>query len=169
MPTIHNQDFPVSVKELPSGAFHLSMPWSLRFFRKPTWYWSNPPLPKTYQDSEVLPDTTANIYIGDGTLLAPNVTIITAMHPISLKLRTEGYGYNKPVYIGKNVWIASNVTILPGVHIGDNSVIGAASVVTKDIPANVVAVGSPAKVIREITADDDIYYDHGKLIVDNII
>lgn len=69
----------------------------------------------------------------------------------------------------KNVWIASNVTILPGVHIGDNSVIGAASVVTKDIPANVVAVGSPAKVIREITADDDIYYDHGKLIVDNII
>lgn len=111
----------------------------------------------------------ANIYIGDGTLLAPNVTIITAMHPMSLKLRTEGYGYNKPVYIGKNVWIASNVTILPGVHIGDNSVIGAASVVTKDIPANVVAVGSPAKVIREITADDDIYYDHGKLIVDNII
>lgn len=110
----------------------------------------------------------AQIYIGDGSLLAPNVTIIAASHPISPKLRAEGYGCNKPVYIGKNVWIASNVTILPGVHIGDNSVIGAASVVTKDIPANVVAMGNPAKAVREITPDDDLYFDHGKLISENL-
>lgn len=66
-----------------------------------------------------------HIYIGDGTMIAPNVTIVAASHPISPKLRVEGYGCNEPVYIGKNVWIASNVTILSGVHIGDNSVIGA--------------------------------------------
>lgn len=111
----------------------------------------------------------AQIYIGDGTMLAPNVTIVAASHPMSPKLRAEGYGCNKPVHIGKNVWIASNVTILPGVHIGDNSVIGAGSVVTKDVPENVFAAGNPAKIIRAITKDDDIYYDHGKLISENII
>lgn len=111
----------------------------------------------------------AKIYIGDGTMIAPNVTIIAASHPVSPKLRAEGYGCNWPVHIGKNVWIASNVTILPGVRIGDNTVIGAASVVTRDIPANVIAVGSPARVLREITPDDDVYYDHGKLISENIV
>lgn len=111
----------------------------------------------------------AHIYIGDGTMIAPNVTIVAASHPISPKLRAEGYGCNEPVYIGKNVWIASNVTILSGVHIGDNSVIGAGAVVTKDIPANVLAVGNPAKVIREIGPDDDVYYNHGKLISENLI
>lgn len=111
----------------------------------------------------------AQIYIGDGTMIAPNVTIIAASHPVSPKLRAEGYGCNKPVSIGKNVWIASNATILPGVHIGNNSIIGACSVVTKDIPANVIAMGNPAKVVRKITADDDIYYDHGKRISENII
>lgn len=111
----------------------------------------------------------AQIYIGDGSMLAPNVTIIAASHPVSPKLRAQGYGCNKPVYIGENVWIASNVTILPGVHIGNNSIIGAGSLVNKDIPDNVIAFGNPAKVIREITAEDDIYYDHGKLISDNIV
>ncbi len=76
---------------------------------------------------------------------------------------------NKPVFIGKNVWICSNVTILPGVHIGDNSVIGAGSVVTKDIPANVIAFGNPIKIHRKITSDDDIYYNHGQLISKNIL
>lgn len=111
----------------------------------------------------------ANIYIGDGTMLAPNVTIVAASHPLSPKLRAEGYGCNKPVYIGKNVWLASNVTVLPGVHIGDNSVIGAGAVVTRDIPANVFAVGTPARVLREIGSDDEIYYDHGKLISENLV
>jgi len=111
----------------------------------------------------------ASIYIGDNTMIAPNVTIIAASHPISPKLRAEGYGCNEPVFIGRNVWIASNVTILPGVHIGDNSVIGAGSVVTKDIPANVLAVGTPAKVLREINEDDDIYYMHGRLISENLV
>lgn len=111
----------------------------------------------------------AQIYIGDGTMIAPNVTIIAASHPISPTLRAEGYGCNKPVYIGKNVWLASNVTVLPGVHIGDNAIIGACSVVTKDIPPNVIALGNPIKILREITPDDDIYYDHGKRISENIV
>jgi len=111
----------------------------------------------------------AHIYIGDGTMIAPNVTIAAASHPLSPKLRAEGYGCNKPVYIGKNVWLASNVTVLPGVHIGDNTVIGAGSVVAKDIPANVFAVGTPARVVRELGPDDDIYYDHGRLISENMV
>lgn len=111
----------------------------------------------------------AQIYIGDNTMIAPNVTIIAASHPVSPSLRAEGYGCNKPVYIGKNVWIASNVTVLPGVHIGDNSIIGAGSVVTKDIPENVIAFGNPIKVQRQITPEDDMYYDHGKLISENMV
>lgn len=102
-------------------------------------------------------------------MIAPNVTIIAASHPVSPTLRAKGYGYNKPVTIGKNVWIASNVTILPGVQIGDHSIIGAGSIVNKDIPCNVIAYGNPIKIQREITANDDIYYDHGKLISENII
>lgn len=111
----------------------------------------------------------AHITIGDNTMIAPNVTIIAASHPVSPSLRADGYGCNQPVFIGKNVWICSNVTILPGVHIGDNSVIGAGSVVTKDIPANVIAFGNPIKIHREITSDDDIYYNHGQLISENIL
>lgn len=110
----------------------------------------------------------AQIFIGNNTMIAPSVIIITASHPLSPTLRVKGYGFNKPVYIGKNVWIASNVTILPGVHIGDNSVIGACSVVTKDIPANVIAFGNPLKIHRKITTDDDICYDRGKLISENM-
>ena len=109
----------------------------------------------------------AQIYIGDGTMIAPNVTIIAASHPVSPTLRAEGYGCNRPVHIGKNVWLAANVTVLQGVHVGDNSIIAAGSLVTKDIPANVIAMGTPAKVVRKITADDEIYYDHGKLISEN--
>ncbi|MFC6254879.1 sugar O-acetyltransferase [Secundilactobacillus hailunensis] len=109
----------------------------------------------------------AQIYIGAGTMIAPNVTIIAASHPVSPTLRAEGYGCNYPVHIGKNVWLAANVTVLQGVHIGDNSIIAAGSLVTKDIPANVIVMGTPAKVVRKITADDEVYYDHGKLISDN--
>lgn len=73
------------------------------------------------------------------------------------------------VHLGRNVWIASNVTVLPGAHIGDNAIIGAGSIVTKDVPANIIAMGSPAKIVREITPDDDVHYDHGQSIADNIV
>lgn len=76
-------------------------------------------------------------------------------------------GHN--VHLGNNVWIASNVTILPGVTIGDHSIIGAGSVVTKDIPSNVIAFGHPAEVHREITEEDEIFYDHGKRISEHIV
>ena len=91
-----------------------------------------------------------HIYVGDNTLFGPNVTVATAAHPIDPEKRREGYQYNRPVHIGKNCWIGAGAVILPGVTIGDNAAIGAGSVVTKDIPANVVAVGNPCRVIREI-------------------
>ena len=99
-----------------------------------------------------------HIYIGDYTMFAPNVTIATAAHPILPSLRKQGYQYNLPVHIGQNVWLGAGVIVMPGVTIGDNSVIGAGSVVTNDIPANSVAFGSPAKVIREIGDHDKKYY-----------
>lgn len=99
-----------------------------------------------------------DIYVGDKVMFAPNVTVATAGHPINPELRYQAMQYNIPVHIGNNVWIGANAVVLPGVTIGDNSVIGAGSVVTKDIPANVVAVGNPCKVIREIGEHDKIYY-----------
>ena len=90
-----------------------------------------------------------DIYVGDKVMFAPNVTVATAGHPINPELRYQAMQYNIPVHIGNNVWIGANAVVLPGVTIGDNSVIGAGSVVTKDIPANVVAVGNPCRVIRE--------------------
>ena len=86
------------------------------------------------------------------------MTICTAAHPILPELRMKGLQYNKPVKIGKCVWIGAGVIILPGVTIGDNSVIGAGSVVTRDIPANSVAYGNPARVRREISERDKEYY-----------
>mgnify|MGYP003295211997 CR=1 FL=1 len=91
-----------------------------------------------------------HIYIGDNTLIGPNVTIATALHPLDAEKRRLGYQSNKPVVIGKNCWICSGALILPGVTIGDNTVIGAGAVVTKDIPSNVLAVGNPAKVIKNL-------------------
>lgn len=99
-----------------------------------------------------------NIYIGDDTMIAPNVTIATAGHPINAKLRQRGLQYNADVHIGKNVWIGAGCVILPGVTIGDNTVIGAGSVVTKDIPSGVVAVGNPCRVMREVNEHDDEYF-----------
>ena len=99
-----------------------------------------------------------HIYVGDHTMIGPNCTLCTAAHPVSPALREEGYQYNLPVRIGKNCWLGANVTVLPGVTIGDNSIIGAGSLVNKDIPANVIAVGSPAKVMRKITEEDDKFY-----------
>lgn len=99
------------------------------------------------------------ITIGDNVMIAPNVILCSATHPISPNLREKGMEYNMPVKIGNRVWIGANVVVLSGVTIGDNSVIGAGSVVTKDIPANVIAFGNPCKVHREITEQDEIYYN----------
>ena len=98
------------------------------------------------------------VTIGENVLLAPNVSIYTAGHPVHPAARQSGYEYGIPVTIGNNVWLGGNVVITPGVHIGDNVVIGAGSVVTKDIPANVVAAGNPCRVIRRITDADKKYY-----------
>ncbi len=98
------------------------------------------------------------IYVGDFTMFGPNVTVATAAHPILPELRERGYQYNAPVHIGKNCWIGGGAIILPGVSIGDGSVIGAGSVVTKDIPEGVVAVGNPCRVFREINENDREYY-----------
>lgn len=99
-----------------------------------------------------------HIYIGDYTMIGPNVTVATAGHPILPQLREETYQFNLPVHIGKNVWIGAGALILPGVKIGDSSVIGAGSVVTKDIPDHVVAVGNPCRVLRAISERDRYYY-----------
>lgn len=99
-----------------------------------------------------------HIYVGDCTMFGPNVTVATAGHPILPHLREKGYQYNASVRIGRNCWIGAGAIILPGVTIEDNTVIGAGSVVTKDIPSNVVAVGNPCKVLRPIGERDKEYY-----------
>ena len=88
-------------------------------------------------------------------MFGPNVTIATANHPIDPVLRQKGYQYAKKITIGNNVWIGTNAVILPGVTIGENSIIGAGSIVTKDVPPNVVAVGNPCRVMRSIKESDD--------------
>ena len=99
-----------------------------------------------------------HIYVGDNTMFGPNVTIATAGHPINPELRARGLQYNMPVRIGKNCWLGAGVIVLPGVTIGDNVVVGAGSVVTKDLPANVVAVGNPCRVLREIGGHERQFY-----------
>ncbi|MCI9038113.1 MAG: sugar O-acetyltransferase [Oscillospiraceae bacterium] len=99
-----------------------------------------------------------HIYIGDYTMLGPNVVIATAGHPLLPELREQGYQYNAPVRVGRNCWIGAGVVIVPGVNIGDNAVIGAGSIVTKDVPANCLAVGNPCRVLREIGEHDRKYY-----------
>ena len=100
----------------------------------------------------------AKVKIGDNCQMAPNVAIYTAGHPVHPVSRNFAYEYGIEVTIGDNVWIGGNTVILPGVHIGSNTVIGAGSVVTKDIPDWVVAAGNPCKVIRQITEEDKRYY-----------
>jgi maltose O-acetyltransferase len=92
-----------------------------------------------------------NLSIGDNTLLGPNVQLLTIDHDVDPTLRLERHNYAKDICIGNNVWLAAGVTVLPGVSIGDNSVIGAASVVTKDVPANCLYAGNPARKIRELS------------------
>ena len=110
-----------------------------------------------------------HIYIGDWVKFGPNVTIVTAGHPVLPELRKEpALQFNKDVHIEECVWIGAGVIVLPGVTIGRNSVIGAGSVVTKDIPDNMLAYGNPCRVVREITeADRDYYFRDRKFDVDD--
>lgn len=96
----------------------------------------------------------AKVTIGNNVFIAPNVGIYTAGHPLDPERRNVGLEYALPVTIGNNVWIGGGVSIMPGVTIGEGAVIGGCAVVTRDIPANVVAAGNPARVIREITTED---------------
>ncbi len=100
----------------------------------------------------------AKVKIGDNCQMAPNVAIYTAGHPVHPDSRNTAYEYGIEVTIGDNVWLGGNTVIVPGVHIGSNTVIGAGSVVTKDIPDWVIAAGNPCKVIRRITEEDRKFY-----------
>ena len=100
----------------------------------------------------------AKVKIGDNCQMAPNVAIYTAGHPLHPVARNSMYEYGISVTIGDNVWIGGNTVIMPGVHIGSNTVIGAGSVVTRDIPDWSVAVGNPCRVIKKITEEDKKYY-----------
>ncbi len=98
----------------------------------------------------------AQVTIGDNAFIGPNVSIFTACHPLEAELRNKNVQWAKPVTIGNNVWIGGDTTILPGVTVGHNVVIGAGSVVTKDIPDNVVCAGNPARIIRYLPSDSSI-------------
>lgn len=105
-----------------------------------------------------------HIEVGDNCMFGPNVVIATAGHPILPALREQGLQYNAPVRIGNNCWLGAGALVMPGVTIGDNSVIGAGSVVTRDIPANVVAVGNPCRVLRPIGERDRQFYFRDRAI-----
>lgn len=98
------------------------------------------------------------VTIGENCMMAPNVAIYTAGHPIHPAARNSAYEYGIEVTIGDNVWLGGNTVVVPGVHIGSNVVIGAGSVVTKDIPDWSVAVGNPCRVVKKITEEDKQYY-----------
>ena len=99
-----------------------------------------------------------DIYVGDNVMFGPHVTLATAGHPVLPELREKGMQFNQPIRIGRNVWIGAGAIVLPGVTIGDGTVVGAGSVVTKDLPENVVAVGNPCRILREIGEKVRLYY-----------
>ncbi len=107
---------------------------------------------KVYLNANCVVLDVARVEIGDGVLIGPNVQIYTATHPLNWKKRDKGLENAKPVFIGSHVWIGGAAIILPGVSIGDRSVIGAGSVVTKDVPSDVLAVGNPCRVIRHLNS-----------------
>ena len=108
------------------------------------------------------------VRIGNNVQIAPNVGLYTAGHPLHPDSRNSGYEYGIDITIGDNVWIGGSVCVMPGVTIGNNAVIGAGSVVTKDIPENAIAVGNPARVLRYITEEDrDYYFKDRKFDVDD--
>lgn len=99
-----------------------------------------------------------DIFVGNYVMIGPNVTLCSGTHPIEPNLRKKQAQYNLPIYIEDNVWLGANCIIMPGITIGENSVIGAGSIVTKNIPSNVIAVGSPCRILREIDDNDRKYY-----------
>lgn len=102
-------------------------------------------------------------------MFSPNVTVATAGHPILPELREKVYQYNFTVHIGRNCWIGAGAVIVPGVTIGDNVVIGAGSVVTKDIPSNVITVGNPCGVLREVNDyDREFYFKDRRINFENL-
>lgn len=122
-----------------------------------------------YANSNLTLVDDGHIYVGDKVMFGPNVTIATANHPIDPELRARGLQYNKDVYIGENTWIGAGVVIVPGVHIGKNTVIGASSVVTKDIPDNVLAVGNPCRVLRNVSEHDhEFFYKSERIDWENL-
>ena len=98
------------------------------------------------------------VIFGDNVFIAPNCTFSTAGHPLDAEQRNQGLEYAYPIVVGDNVWFGASVTVLPGVTIGSNTVIGAGSVVNRDIPEGVVAVGNPCRVVRKITQQDKEKY-----------
>ena len=111
-----------------------------------------------YANCDLIILDVAKVFIGNDVFIGPRVNIFTASHPISSKIRNLNLEYGKEIHIGNSVWIGGNTTINPGVTIGDNVVIGSGSVVTKDIPNNVIAAGNPCKVLRKITEEDELYW-----------
>lgn len=109
------------------------------------------------------------IFIGDDCMIGPGCNLATSVHPISPRLRRHKLQYNKPIHIGNNVWFGAGVTVLPGITVGDNAIVGAGSVVTKDVPANAIVAGNPARLIRMITEEDDYTYEKGKKIPQEIL
>lgn len=105
-----------------------------------------------------------HIYVGDRTMSGPNVTLVTLTVPIDPTRCEQGYVYNKPIYVGRNCWFGLYVSVSSGVTIGDNTVFGAGSLVSKDICANVVLSGLPCVVVWNITEEDRKTYDVGKPI-----
>ena len=111
-------------------------------------YWGN----NSFANHNLVALDVCAIHVGDFVLIGPDVKLYGATHPIDAQQRIDGLEYGKPIRIGNNVWIGGGAVIVAGVTIGDNSVIGAGSVVVKDIPANVVAVGNPCRVIKPLDA-----------------
>ena len=109
-----------------------------------------------------------HIFVGDCTLLGPNVVLATAGHPLVPELREKAYQFNAPIRIGRNCWLGAGVIVLPGVTIGDNVVVGAGAVVTKDLPDGVVAVGNPCRILREIGQQDRETYFKGRKIDESV-
>ena len=108
-----------------------------------------------YANTNLVILDAAKVRVGDNVFIAPHVGIYTAGHPLDIGQRNAGLEYARPITIGNNVWIGGHVVLLPGVSIGDNTIIGAGSVVTKNIPANVLAVGNPCRVIRPVSPKEN--------------